>query len=62
VIEWLAWAKYFAVGWLDRSRRVAAHTRLAGGGRALDTRVVGIALAQDELRVTLRFTGASAAR
>ncbi|MDQ3365660.1 MAG: hypothetical protein M3680_09555 [Myxococcota bacterium] len=56
VISWLAWVKYFVVGWSDRSKRVAAHTRVEVRGRALDTRVIGAALVDDELRFALRFT------
>jgi hypothetical protein len=56
VLEWLAWMKYFVAGWVDRSKVVAAHTRLAGGGRALETQVVGASLSRDELRFALRFS------
>jgi len=59
VIEWLAWMKYFLTGWVDRSKQVAAHTRLVAGHRALETRVVGAALGHDELSFTLRFVGSS---
>ncbi len=59
VIEWLAWMKYFLAGWIDRSKQVAMHTRLAGRGRALETRVIGATLANDELRFTLQLTGES---
>jgi len=59
VIEWLAWMKYFLTGWVDRSKQVAAHTRLVAGHRALETRVVGASLGHDELSFTLRFVGSS---
>lgn len=56
VIEAAAWAKYFITGSFDRSKKLAAHTQLTVGGRALETRVVGAALVDDELRFALKFT------
>jgi hypothetical protein len=58
VIEVAAWAKYFVIGSLDRSKRVVAHTRLAAGGRALDTRVVGATITNDEVQFALRLVPA----
>jgi hypothetical protein len=57
VVEAAAWVKYFFVGSIDRSKRIAAHTRLAAGGRTLETQVVGAELADDELRFALQFVG-----
>lgn len=56
VIEAAAWVKYFLTGSIDRSKRVAAHTQLTVGGRALETRVVGATLVDDELRFALKLT------
>jgi hypothetical protein len=56
VIEIAAWAKYFLTGWVDRSKKVAAHTRLAVGSRALETQVISASLAHDELTLGLQFT------
>jgi hypothetical protein len=58
VIELAAWTKYFLFGWVDQSKRIAAHTRMTAGNRTLDTQVVGAALANDELTFKLRFTAA----
>lgn len=58
VIEVAAAVKYFLVGSLDRSKQVAAHTRLAAGRRAFETRVTGAALERDAVRFTLRFEAA----
>jgi hypothetical protein len=55
VIEAAAWVKYFLTGSIDRSKRVAAHTQLSVGGRALETRVVGAAIESDEVRFALEF-------
>ncbi|MGE0869664.1 MAG: hypothetical protein AB7P03_13950 [Kofleriaceae bacterium] len=55
LIEAVAWTKYFLFGWIDRSRRAAAHTRLVVGGHVLETRVVHAALADDELAFELVF-------
>lgn len=52
-IEVAAWAKYFLTGWIDRSKAVAAHTRLDVGGRVLEARVVNAKLAHDELTLAL---------
>lgn len=49
VIELGAWAQYFFTGWVDRSKRVAAHTQLAVGTRTLSTRVTKAAIDADEL-------------
>jgi hypothetical protein len=56
VIEAAAWVKYFLVGSLDRSKRIAAHTRLTVGKRTLETRVVGAELVDDEARFALRLS------
>lgn len=56
VVEVAAWVKYFVTGGLDRSKKVAAHTRLAIGSRALETQVVSAALARDELTFGLAVT------
>ena len=58
VIEAAAAVKYFLVGSLDRSQRVAAATRLAVGGRAFETRVTEAAIERDAVRFTLRFEAA----
>jgi len=60
VIEVAAWVKFFLVGSLARSKRVAAHTRLAVGGRTLETHVVGAAITNDEVRFALRFASGAA--
>ncbi len=60
VIEVAAWVKYFVTGGLDRSKKVAAHTQLKVGGRALDTQVISAALAHDELTFGLAFTAPQA--
>jgi hypothetical protein len=54
VIEAAAWAKYFVIGSLNRSKRVAAHTQFKIGERTLETRVVDAAMANDEVRFALR--------
>lgn len=53
VIEVAAAVKYFLVGSLDRSKQIAAHTRLAVGGRTLETRLTGAEIARDEVQFTL---------
>lgn len=55
VIELGAWAQYFFTGWVDRSKRVAAHTQLAVGNRTLSTRVTKAAIDADELVFELRL-------
>lgn len=55
VIELGAWAQYFFTGWVDRSKRVAAHTQLAIGNRTLSTRVTKAAIDADELVFELRL-------
>ena len=55
VIEAAAWVKYFVIGSLDRSKRVAAHTRITIGERTLETRVVEAGATNDEVRFALRF-------
>lgn len=55
VVEVAGWVKYFLVGALDRSKRVATHTRLAIGSRILETRVVDAAIQNDEVRFALKF-------
>ncbi len=55
VIEAAAWTKYFLTGWLDESKKVAAHTNLNIGGRSLETRVVKAAIVGDEVRFELQF-------
>ncbi len=59
VIEAAAWVKYFLTGAIDRSKQVAAHTQLTVGGRALETRVVGAELIDDELRFALKLSVAA---
>jgi len=54
-IEIAAWAKYFLTGWVDRSKKVAAHTQLKLAGRVLDTKVISASLAHDELTLGLSF-------
>lgn len=56
VIEAAAWVKYFLTGAIDRSKRVAAHTQLTVGGRALETRVVAATVVDDEVRFALKVT------
>ena len=56
VIEIAAWAKYFLTGAIDRSKKVAAHTQLEVGSRALDTQVISASLAHDELTFGLQFS------
>ena len=56
VIEIAAWAKYFLTGAIDRSKKVAAHTQLKVGSRALDTQVISASLAHDELTFGLQFS------
>ncbi len=58
VIELGAWTKYFFAGWVDRSKRVVAHTQLAVGNRALATRVTKAAIEADELVFELRLEAA----
>lgn len=53
VIEAAAWAKYFVMGAFDRSKQVAASTRLAAGDRTLTTTVTEVALTDGALRVAL---------
>lgn len=55
-IEIAAWAKYFLTGWIDRSKTIAAHTRLSIGGRVLETRIASAQLAHDELTFSLAWT------
>jgi hypothetical protein len=55
VIELGAWTQYFLTGWIDRSKQVAAHTRLGFGNRTLDTRVTRAAITEGVLRFALRF-------
>lgn len=55
LVEFGAWAKFFATGWVDRTKRVAAHTQVKIGNRVLETRVVGIAVVEDEVRVALQL-------
>ncbi|MBA3463151.1 MAG: hypothetical protein H0T46_24555 [Deltaproteobacteria bacterium] len=56
-IEAAAWVKYFLVGWVNKSKKVAAHTQLTIGGRALLTEVVSARLANDELAFGLALSG-----
>ena len=56
-IEAAAWVKYFLVGWINKSKKVAAHTQLTIGGRALVTEVISAQLASDELAFGLAFSG-----
>jgi hypothetical protein len=56
-IEAAAWTKYFLVGWVNKSKKVAAHTQLTIGGRALVTEVVSAQLAADELAFGLQLSG-----
>jgi hypothetical protein len=55
VIEIAARVKYWLLGSLDQSKRVAAHTRLTIGARVLETRVVSAALTTDQLTLGLQF-------
>jgi hypothetical protein len=55
LVEIGAWAKFFATGWVDRTKRVAAHTQLKIGTRMLETRVIGISLVEHELRIALQL-------
>ena len=55
LVEIGAWAKFFATGWVDRTKRVAAHTQVKIGNRVLETRVVGISVVEHELRVALQL-------
>lgn len=55
VIELGAWTQYFFAGWVDRSKRVAAHTQLAVGNRTLSTRLTKAAIDADELVFELRL-------
>ncbi len=52
-IEALAWAKYFLLGSLDRSKSTAATTRVTVAGRVLETRVLAVAIEGHALRVAL---------
>lgn len=61
IIEVAAWAKYFITGSIDRSKRLAAHTRVTVGPHVLEPRLVGVTLAEDELRVGLGFVVAGPA-
>jgi len=60
-IELGAWAKLLFTGWVDRSRRVAAHTQLAVGNRTLTTRVTRAAIEADELVFELRLASPGSA-
>jgi len=53
-LEAALWLKQLIQGSVDSSRRAAAHTRLTIGGRTLMTRVVGAAMAGDELAFALQ--------
>lgn len=55
LIELGAWTQYFLTGWIDRSRRVAAHTRIGFGPRTVETRVTAAEITSGELRFSLRF-------
>ena len=56
VIEIAAWASYLLTGATDVSKKVAAHTQLKVGSRALDTQVISASLAHDELIFGLQFS------
>jgi hypothetical protein len=58
LVEVGAWLKFFLTGWIDESKRIATHTRLVVGGRALETTLLGATLARDELHLTLKLAGA----
>jgi len=55
LIEAAAWTKFFLTGSIDRSKTIVAKTQLTVGDRALETQVIGAALADDELQFQLRF-------
>ncbi|HEY5921987.1 MAG TPA: hypothetical protein VIV11_09975, partial [Kofleriaceae bacterium] len=55
LLEFGAWAKFFVAGWVDRTKRVAAHTQVKIGNRVLETRVVGISIVDHEVRVALQL-------
>jgi len=57
LVEIGAWLKFFLTGWVEESKRIATHTRLVIGKRALETTLVGATLANDELRFALRLSG-----
>jgi hypothetical protein len=57
-VEMAAWVKLFVTGWIDQSKRVAAHTQLTIGGRALDTRIVSATHAHGELMFGLEVSSA----
>lgn len=56
-IEAAAWVKYFLVGWVNKSKKVAAHTQVTIGSRMLGTKVVSAGIAQDELVFGLELEG-----
>lgn len=57
VIEAAAWVKFFTTGWVDRSKKVAAHTQLTIGGRTLLAEVTSADHANGELAFGLAFSG-----
>ena len=54
LLEIGAWVKFFVAGWVDQTKRVAAHTQLKIGTRVLETRVVAAALVEHELQIALQ--------
>ena len=59
-IELGAWAQYFFTGWIDRSKRAAATTKVTVGKRTLTSRVTRAAIANDELVFELRLEASPA--
>jgi hypothetical protein len=57
VIEAAAWVKFFTTGWVNRSKKVAAHTQLTIGGRTLLAEVTSAEHARGELAFGLAFSG-----
>jgi hypothetical protein len=59
VVEVGLWLKQLVQGSIDRSRRAAAHTQLAIGGRAFQARAVSAAVVGDDLAFELRLASAA---
>lgn len=55
VIEAAAWVKFFTTGWVNKSKKVAAHTQLTIGGRALLAEVTSAEHRAGELAFGLAF-------
>ena len=62
VIEAAAWVKFFTAGWVNKSKKVAAHTQLTIGGRSLLAEVTSAEHARGELAFGLAFSGDPQAR